>query len=221
MIPCSADTALLADAEISKICLYREGKYWMSQIRMTELFSCRTSSICAMLSTFSQEEMESEKITLTISIQQGRNWVNKKVLHYGMPIVYNIAMRKRAVDLLPRIQTLMPPGSSVHIATRPERRFGLQLEKILSGIVTVERQKSFPPYMVDFYLPELHIAVEHDGDYHLDPAVEMSDLDREVELQNEYGLSVIRVPHFDEAAGINAILKAVFASQLAKNWSAA
>lgn len=214
-------TARQADLEIAKLCLLQDGKYWMSQIRMTELFSCRTSSICAMLSTFTQEELENEKIAFTISIQQGRQRVNKKVLHYGMAVVYNIAMRKRAVDLLPRIQTLMPPGSSIRIATLPERKFGLQLERILSGIVTVQRQKSFPPYMVDFYLPELHIAIEHDGDYHFDPAVQMSDLDREVELQNEYGLTVIRVPHIDEVAGINMILKAVFTSRLDKNRRAA
>jgi very-short-patch-repair endonuclease len=201
------------DTEIAKRCLLQDRKYWMSQSRMADLFLCRLSSLNTMLSTLGPGETEGEIRIFTLRIPQGRMTVNKKVIHYGMPIVYNLAIRKKAVDLLPRIQTLMPPGTVVPVAPRPEYGFGIELEKVLEGIASVERQKSFPPYCVDFYLPDFHIAVEHDGDYHKDPAVQMSDLDREVELQNEYGLNVIRVPYDNEAAGLNAILRYILRAQ--------
>ena len=50
-------------------------------------------------------------------------------------------------------------------------------------------EAQFPPYQVDIYLPEWHLAVEIDGPFHL----RKSDQRRDDYLKETYGLLVLRI----------------------------
>lgn len=64
--------------------------------------------------------------------------------------------------------------------------------------VKYEVQKPFPGIgVVDFYLPEQHIAVEVDGGYwHAKPGAQRKDAKKDESL-GAYGIEVIRVPGSD------------------------
>lgn len=50
-------------------------------------------------------------------------------------------------------------------------------------------EAQFPPYQVDIYLPEWHLAVEIDGPFHL----QKHDRFRDQVLRDTYGLLVLRI----------------------------
>lgn len=56
-----------------------------------------------------------------------------------------------------------------------------------------ESERSFPPYRVDIYLPEWHIAVEIDGPWHS----RSSDAKRDAYLLETYGLPILRYGYKD------------------------
>ena len=56
------------------------------------------------------------------------------------------------------------------------------------GVELIE-EVDFPPYRVDCYLPDYHIAVEIDGPQHTKPA----DLKRDLFLMREYKLPVLHI----------------------------
>ena len=61
-----------------------------------------------------------------------------------------------------------------------------KLEKL--GYQVMEEVR-FPPYVVDIYIPDLHIGVEVDGPHH----VEKRDIKRDNVLYEEYNLPIIRL----------------------------
>lgn len=57
-----------------------------------------------------------------------------------------------------------------------------------------EDNKSFPPYEVDVYVPEFHLAFEFDGrPYH---SFKSRDRRRDEHLMKIYGLPICRIRHF-------------------------
>lgn len=76
--------------------------------------------------------------------------------------------------------------SGLEPATKPEKHlYGILVALGLS----VEPEKEFPPYRVDCYVPELHVAFEADGPFH----ARRKDERRDSELLERYGLIVHRV----------------------------
>lgn len=67
-----------------------------------------------------------------------------------------------------------------------------QLEAIVKALgFAVESERPFPPYRVDVYCDELHVAFEADGPMHTRPR----DKKRDAALLDQYALVVHRVPH--------------------------
>jgi very-short-patch-repair endonuclease len=68
------------------------------------------------------------------------------------------------------------------------------------------RQQPFGPYVLDFYCPELRIAVEIDGDVHA--AKESADRERQRRLENR-GITVVRFTNrevLDNLEGVLSVL---------------
>ncbi len=66
----------------------------------------------------------------------------------------------------------------------------LRLTKALEDMgFDVEEETSFPPYYVDCYIREIHVALEADGPTH----TEKKDYKRDIILLAQYALPVIRV----------------------------
>lgn len=61
----------------------------------------------------------------------------------------------------------------------------------------VDDEVEFPPYTVDIYVPELHVAVEYDGPMHDGYGQKKKDRIRDQYLIEEYGLPVLRINHKD------------------------
>ena len=78
-------------------------------------------------------------------------------------------------------------------AIRPSLPQTLLMNRLLALGLVVETEKQFGRYVVDCYLPEVHIAVEADGDYwHRRPGAPERDRRRDEYLERVFGLGVIR-----------------------------
>ena len=88
------------------------------------------------------------------------------------------------------------------------------LDLMTSLGLTVEEETSFPPYSVDVYLPELHVALEADG-----PTHQMSkDEKRDLQLLAEYALPVYRLTGEVLMKKRKEILSALLLEVLSKQW---
>ncbi|HET9135353.1 MAG TPA: endonuclease domain-containing protein [Candidatus Kapabacteria bacterium] len=75
--------------------------------------------------------------------------------------------------------------------TRAEAELWNGLRNNRCGGYKFRRQHSLGPFIVDFYCPEVHLAVEVDGVTHDDPDIEQYDRHRE-EYLIDNGIAVIR-----------------------------
>lgn len=80
-----------------------------------------------------------------------------------------------------------------------------RVEKYLNEeALEFESEKAFPPYTVDIYFPEWHIALEIDGPFH----GKNKDYVRDEYLRVHYGLIILRM------SSMNGILKAYLLERL-------
>ena len=97
--------------------------------------------------------------------------------------------------------------------TQPHR----QLLEALEGLgLSVTIEMSFPPYHVDCYLPDYHVAVEADGPSHS----RRKDETRDDQLMVAYALPVYRVDSGILGRGSEAVWRALALEILGKTWRA-
>lgn len=80
-------------------------------------------------------------------------------------------------------------------AERAEITFGNSVVDKMFTNYTIIRQYIVLNYRIDFYIPELNIAVEYDEPQHMTPEHKVADALREAEIKRELGCTFIRVPH--------------------------
>ena len=95
--------------------------------------------------------------------------------------------------------------------TRPHRRLVSVLQDLQ---LTVEIETPFPPYSVDCYLPDLHVAVEADGPMHS----AMRDQVRDDTLMAVYALPVLRIDSGTLVKSDSVIWKALALTVLRSAW---
>ena len=78
----------------------------------------------------------------------------------------------------------------------------------------VEVETSFPPYFVDCYLPQFHVAVEADGLAHSRP----KDAKRDADLMIDYALPVYRVSSETLRRSPLEVLQILLESVLEQTW---
>lgn len=90
-----------------------------------------------------------------------------------------------------------------NIGSESKKTGGTKIQKMLQEKIKnlgfgVEHEYPFPPYQVDCYVPEAHIAFEADGLGHM----AKSDAQRDNTLGLQYGLIVVRFTQKQIEAGI-------------------
>ena len=93
-------------------------------------------------------------------------------------------------------------------STPAEIRLWKYLKRSQLNGLKFRRQHSIGNYIVDFYCPEQKIAVELDGDVHLNIAVEQNDLNKE-EFLNSLGIKVIRIKNSEVFEQIELVLEKI------------
>lgn len=76
--------------------------------------------------------------------------------------------------------------------TRAEALLWEELRRKKIEGVRVRRQFGIGPYIIDFFIPRVNLAIEVDGRVHLKPEVKEKDINRDAFL-NENGIIVIRI----------------------------
>jgi phage anti-repressor protein/very-short-patch-repair endonuclease len=93
--------------------------------------------------------------------------------------------------------------------TRKELLFEININEILQGITKIIPQYQVLNYRIDFYLPEINLAIEYDEKAHESKTI--SDNKRELEIKKEHKfIKFIRVKEGEENVGLNMILKELF-----------
>jgi very-short-patch-repair endonuclease len=67
------------------------------------------------------------------------------------------------------------------------------------------RQHSVDRFVIDFYCPELKLAIEVDGDTHFTPPALVRDRDRQNHIES-FGIRFIRVTNEDVYRNLDAVL---------------
>lgn len=109
------------------------------------------------------------------------------------------ATKELALAYLPWMgATSVTINGSIIIVVKPKRaedEFGTCIVDKMFANYTVVRQYQVLNYRIDFYIPELNIAVEYDEHQHKRVKIEEADAIREAEIKRELGCVFIRVPH--------------------------
>ena len=100
--------------------------------------------------------------------------------------------------------------------TRKEMLFEIDIKEALKGVTTIISQYQVLNYRIDFYLPDLNIAVEYDEIYHKSNVE--SDTKRQLDIENYLQCNFVRVQEGFELEGINKIIKVVLFNILTDCW---
>jgi adenine-specific DNA-methyltransferase len=94
-------------------------------------------------------------------------------------------------------------------ATDAERELWKYLRDRRLGGFKFKRQRSVPPYFVDFYCAEKRIGVELDGGGHFHPDKQARDAQR-TEYLNRLGVTVLRFTNREIFTELEAVLERIF-----------
>jgi len=73
------------------------------------------------------------------------------------------------------------------------------------------RQYSVDNFVIDFYCPELRLAIEVDGDSHFTPLARVHDRDRQIHIES-FGIRFLRVMNEDVYENLDAVLDEIEAT---------
>ncbi len=111
--------------------------------------------------------------------------------------------------------TILPYKPYLKELARKLRKQGVLSEVLLwkkiqkkSLGVEFHRQVPIYNYIVDFYCHELMLAIEIDGDSHLNPEVEKNDIIRQ-ELLEKLGVNFIRFKDIDVKKNMNDVIRSL------------
>jgi phage anti-repressor protein/very-short-patch-repair endonuclease len=96
--------------------------------------------------------------------------------------------------------------------TRKELLFEINLIELLDGVTKIIPQYSVLDYRIDFYLPDLKIAIEYDEKHH--NSKKKQDEDRQKQIQEVLKCDFIRVDEYFELKAINELIKIVLLKTL-------
>jgi very-short-patch-repair endonuclease len=119
------------------------------------------------------------------------------VVKKGMTEHYNISKIKKRRQVLRRNLSKAEAILWNHLSRRQMHGYKFR------------RQYSIDQYVLDFYCPELKLAIEVDGDSHFVPAAEDYDKQRQDHIEN-YGISVIRFTNADICENIDGACQTIY-----------
>ena len=101
--------------------------------------------------------------------------------------------------------------------TSAEARLWTYLKNKQVGGLKFRRQHSIDDIIVDFYCPELLLAIELDGDYHYHGLKSEMDYERDKQLFERYGIRVLRFENHIVFDNSDAIILAILHEKELKN----
>jgi very-short-patch-repair endonuclease len=72
------------------------------------------------------------------------------------------------------------------------------------------RQYSVGPFSIDFYCPEVNLAVELDGDTHLSPEARRHDAERQAYVES-FGIRFVRFSNNDVCENLDGVIQSITA----------
>jgi very-short-patch-repair endonuclease len=190
--------------------VFEDGNIWLSQKGLAKLFSTTTQNVTIHIANISKYlKMDDVSKYIQINQREGKRLISRKVRHYNYDVLFNIAVRGQYFHELNSINYFMKEkGTAIStIKTVPinETNFGNTLHIIFDGILDIYEQYKCGKYYIDFYIPELNIAIEYDEHHHKYQS--RKDVQREKWISEQLGVTFIRVSEFDDLSGLNTILK--------------
>jgi phage anti-repressor protein len=133
-------------------------------------------------------------------------------INSAMLLLIKSQKNKKSIELYKEMSRLIGSNVIQITKTRKELLFEIKLNEILDGISTIIPQYKVLNYRIDFYLPELNVAIEYDEKHH--NSKKKSDKDRQSEIENVLKCDFIRVAEHCEINGINQLIKLVLKKSL-------
>ena len=133
-------------------------------------------------------------------------------INSAMLLLIKSQKNKKSIELYKEMSRLIGSNVIQITKTRKELLFEVNLNELLDGISTIIPQYKVLNYRIDFYLPELNIAIEYDEKHH--NSKKKSDKDRQNEIEKVLKCDFIRVTENCEINGINQIIKLVLNKSL-------
>jgi very-short-patch-repair endonuclease len=138
------------------------------------------------------------------------------VLFYDLELFFNVAVKVRNPDIVKKVINKIKDIDKLHPINfkfpTKEYHFKELLEKSLKGICDFIHQYKLGEYMIDFYFPNIKLAVEYDENNHR--WYKNEDV-RETKIKNSDLVNrIIRVEEGEELEGLNTILKYIFKMEL-------
>lgn len=128
------------------------------------------------------------------------NKLHKKVAIMDDLLVFIVLGKTR--NGIKNASKIIPEIKSLHLGKKMEDFFyGLLSSFAKTRKISVLRQYSIQTYKIDFYIPELNLAIEYDGENH----PYLDDQKREEELKMALNCAFLRIKHGEEADGIGKI----------------
>ena len=147
----------------------------------------------------------------------GRPRINYIVTIDFAQLLCSICFRssKKASELYKYLKSLSGVDVVIQASTRKELLFEINLNEILQGITKIIPQYSVLGYRIDFYLPDLNIAIEYDELAHKNYK---NDNKRQTDIENYLQCDFIRIKEGFELTGLNQIYKVVLYNILIDLW---
>jgi len=133
-------------------------------------------------------------------------------IHSAMLILIISQKSDKSIELYKELSKLIGANVIQIPRTRKELLFEINLNELLDGITTVIPQYPVLNYRIDFYLPELNIAIEYDEKHH--NSNKKSDNERQKEIEKILKCDFIRVGEYCEQIAINQLLKIILHKSL-------
>lgn len=188
-----------------------DGELWLSTRTLASLFGVTTQNIQMHVRDLRDSGQTVTERLFSVSQLEGERSVTRRIKHYPLDLAHAVAIRSQRFDelnsLLAHAKRLGLSKSTYRIAPIKERAFGKLLQGALDGITTVLPQHHFPPYFIDFLLPEWRLAIEYDERHHKSAARKFADANRQSAIERSLGVEVVRVSVGREIEALNAILK--------------
>ncbi|NMB18431.1 MAG: DUF559 domain-containing protein [Erysipelothrix sp.] len=183
---------------------------WMTQKAIAALYQTTPQNITIHLKNISRilDLLQDTKYYI-VQNKEGTRKVKRKVLHYNLDTIFNIAIRGQYFEefnnLINFAQTNGVKKEFLVFVPIKERRFGEMLKKPLEGIVDIYDQYKVDKYIVDFYIPQLELVIEYDEKHHKKQIKD--DKIRQEYIEEKLGVQFIRVNEGKELQGLNQVIK--------------
>jgi len=138
------------------------------------------------------------------------------VLFYDLELFFNVAVKVRNPDIVKKVINKIKDIDKLHPINfkfpTKEYYFKELLEKSFKDICDFIHQYKLGNYIIDFYFPDIKLAVEYDEDGH--KYYKNDDIRQREIMKNTLVNYVIRIKEGKELEGLNNILKYIFKLEL-------